>query len=226
MPPFNASPELGKNDHNNDKPQDEGRRNFFKRAGQIGVAAVAGAGILSGARKLAEKVPKIDDNYKYLTELELQLNKIEESLRFFSSLTQEDYLLVQEVTSKEDVTDSQLIDCLKKTSAYRELSPSTAENIASNKEIFGFFKSHRRGGIHKMDIEDKKRSLLEQHTSVEKRIHTSRESRDFHESRYEVKSTAPTALEISANEEKIRKLQEQITSIEKENERLRQQSAR
>ena len=67
---------------------------------------------------------------------------------------------------------------------------------------------------------------MERYSRLEMELRSPRESRDFNESRYEVKSTAPTALEISANEKKIRELQEQITSIEKENERLRQQSAR
>lgn len=225
MPPFNTSPDSRKSDENNDKPQDEGRRGFLRRAGQIGVAAAVGVGVLSGAKKLVEKIPKYEPNYNHLTEQELQLNTIGESLRFFNSLTQEDYVMLQEVATKKDVADSEIVECLKKTQAFTQLSPSTAENIASDKDIFGFFKTHRRG-FSRADVENEKRILMERYSRLEMELRSPRESRDFNESRYEVKSTAPTALEISANEKKIRELQEQITSIEKENERLRQQSAR
>jgi septal ring factor EnvC (AmiA/AmiB activator) len=43
MPPFNASPDSRKSDENNDKPQDEGRRNFFKDLGKLATVAAGGA---------------------------------------------------------------------------------------------------------------------------------------------------------------------------------------
>jgi hypothetical protein len=226
MPPFNTSPDSRKSDENNDKPHNEGRRGFLRRAGQIGVAAAVGVGVFSGAKKLVENKPGEEEINKRFHEQELRFRKIGESMDFFNSLTQEDYSLIkQEITSKKDVTDSEIVECLKKTQAFTHLSHSTAENIASDKDIFGFFRSHRRG-FTMVDIQHQRDILSREHSKIEKSFPLYQEKRDLNESRYEVKSTAPTALEISANEKKIRELQEQIMSIEKENERLRQQSAR